>query len=305
MHIAESVDRTGIAGCPHGLIRLDADQSHGFAVSYLMLVFIHLNKTGGSTVNHILRSSYGMGHCSVQPWHSEWNGPPFSNADLQRLRKLYPNLKSISGHRVVGYEDLKSKDQDLRYFTIMRDPVKASASSFQHKKQISGKSASFEEWIQEDWTHNRQTKMIAGVEDVNEAVRIIEKKKIFVGLTEHFDESMILLKYLVARDLSISYRWVNVAPSSSIAQNLLTSKRNLKILEEANQLDLELWNYIRTEIFPAYRKEYGPALGAALERFKQAKPGRFNERKVAASRLKVHLLYRPLLFLSRKGLRIV
>ena len=167
-----------------------------------MLVFIHLNKTGGSTVNHILRSSYGTGHCSVQPWHSEWKGPPFSNADLQRLRKLYPNLKSISGHRVVGYENLEVNGEELKYFTVMRDPLKASASSFQHKKQVSGKSDSFEEWMQ-GWTHNRQTKKIAGVEDVNEAA------------------------------------------------------------------------------------------------------DRFNERKGAASRLKVHLLYKPLLFLSRKGLWVV
>ncbi len=270
-----------------------------------MLVFIHLNKTGGSTINHILRSTYGAGHCAVQPWQSEWKGPEFSNADLQRLRKLYPHLKSISGHRVVGYEDLADNGAGLNYFTIMRDPLKASASSFQHKVQISGKSESFEEWIQQDWTRNRQTKMIAGLEDVDEAIKVIERKNIFVGLTEHFDESIILLKALVAGDLNISYRRVNVAPSTSIAQNLLATPRTRQILEEAHKVDLELWNHVRTEIFPAYREEYGPTLGSALEDFSHAQPGKFNELNVAASRLKVHLLYRPLLYLSRKGIRVV
>lgn len=270
-----------------------------------MLVFVHLNKTAGSTVNQILRSSYGTQHCSVQPWHSEWGGAPFSKADLQRLRRLYPNLKSISGHRVVGYEDLAVNGAELKYFTVMRDPVKASASSFQHKKQISGKPESFEEWIEKDWTRNRQTKMIAGVEDVNEAIRMIEKKEIFVGLTEHFDESMVLLKGLVAGELDIAYRRVNVAPSSSIAEDLLTTRRTREILEEAHQVDTELWNYVRREIFPTYREEYGSKYEETLDRFKQGQPGRFNEWNVAASRMKVHLLYRPLLFLSRKGLPIV
>lgn len=270
-----------------------------------MLVFIHLNKTAGSTLNHILRSSYGTGHCAVEPWHSKWAGPPFSNTDLHRLLKLYPNPKSISGHRVVGYEDLDPNGRDLSYLTIMRDPVKASASSFQHKKQISGKSDSFEKWIEQGWTRNRQTKQIAGIEDVNAAVRIIEQKRIFVGLTEHFDESLVLLRGLVASELNISYKRINVAPSRSIADDLLATRRTREILEEAHQVDIELWNHVRTEIFPSYRAEYGPTLRAAVEGFTAGQPGKFNNWKIAASRLKVYSLYKPLLFLSRKGVRVI
>jgi hypothetical protein len=270
-----------------------------------MLVFIHLNKTGGSTVNHVLRSSYGAGHCPVQPWHAKWKGRAFSNADLQRLRRIYPRLRSISGHRVVGYEDLDAGNDRLDYFTMMRDPVKASVSSYQHKIQISGKTDSFEAWIEQDWTRNRQTKQIAGTEDAGEAIRIIERKQIFVGLTEHFNESLLLLNSLVANDLNISYRRVNVAPSSSIARELLSSKRALRILHEAHGADIELWNYARREIFPGYRKEYGPALADSLLRYDAGLPGSFNEWNVAVSRMKAHLVYRPLLFLSRKGIRLV
>lgn len=270
-----------------------------------MLAFIHMNKTGGATLNRILRSSYGTRHCSVEPWQSRWAGPPFSNEDLQRLLKIYPNPRSISGHRVVGYEHLEVNGSQPDYFTLLRDPIKASASSFQHKKQISGKPETFEEWIQKHWTRNRQTKMLAGTEDVSEAIRIIEKKRIFVGLTEHYDESLILLKSLVAPDLNISYRRVNVAPSSDIAQRLLADDRSVQILNEAHEKDLELWEYARTEIFPSQRKEYGEALAQAVERFQRSLPGRFNEVNVLASRLKVYGIYKPLLFLSRKGLRVV
>ncbi len=271
-----------------------------------MLVHIHQNKTGGSTVNHVLRSSYGTRHCAVEPWHPNiWEDPPFTNDDLDRIRRLYPRLRSIAGHRVVGYQDLEPRGEEIEYFSLIRDPVKASASSFQHKKQISGKPDEFDQWIQQDWTRNRQTKMIAGVEDVNEAIRIIEKKNIFVGLTEHFDESLVLLKALVAPDLNISYRKVNVAPRRTIADDLLSTQRTLDILHEAHQVDLELWNYVRNELFPSYRQEFGPSLETAVEEYTRTLPGKFNEFNVAASRLKVHLVYRPLRFLSRKGLRIV
>ena len=51
--------------------------------------------------------------------------------------------------------------------------------------------------------------------------------------------------------------------------------------------------------------EYGAGLQEAIERFDAMQPGAFNEWNIAASRIKAHLLYRPLLFLSRKGLRLV
>src|SRR3990170_5553097 len=164
-----------------------------------MLVFIHINKTAGSTVRYILRSSFGIHHCEVEPWHAQWTGSPFSTQDLQRLRKLYPRLESIGGHRVTGYVDLQENGTEFKYFTFMRDPLKTCASRFQYNVQYRGKKdLVFEEWIQRDWPRNHQTKMIAGVADVDEAIRIIQAKNIFVGLTEHFDESTVLLKALLA-----------------------------------------------------------------------------------------------------------
>src|ERR671922_166082 len=100
-----------------------------------MLIFIHINKTGGNTLNHILRSSYGMRHCAVEPWHGLWGGPPFSAEDLQRVRKFYPNLKSIGGHRITGYVDYRPNGSELKYFTLMRDPLKRCASRFQFNVQ--------------------------------------------------------------------------------------------------------------------------------------------------------------------------
>lgn len=271
-----------------------------------MLVFIHINKTAGRTVRYILRSSFGLRHCEVEPWHAQWTDPPFSSADLQRLRWLYPKLESIAGHRIKGYVNLEYDGTEFRYFTFMRDPLKTCASRFQYNVDYRGKKELvFEEWIENDWTRNQQTKMIAGVPDVNEAIRIIQKKNIFVGLTEQFDESMLLLKSLVENRLKISYKRVNVARSNALAESLLSNERTRQILTEANQADLELYDFVKHNILPTFQCEYGPALEADVADYQRTQDRKFNILNLELSRLKQFMLYKPLLYLYRKGVNLV
>lgn len=268
-----------------------------------MLVFIHINKTAGRTVRYILRSSFGPRHCEVEPWHAPGTGPPFSTQDLQLLRKLYPNLESIAGHRVTGYGDLRENGTEFRYFTFMRDPLKTCASRFQYNVQYRGKKdLVFQEWIQNDWTRNSQTKKIAGTADVDEAIRIIRDKNVFVGLVERFDESMVMLKALMANDLDIAYRRVNVARDNSIKERLLSAESTRQMLIEANEADLELYDFVTRELYPGFQAEYGPSLEADVARYLQTQRGSFNSWNLALSRLKQYLFYKPILYLYRRGL---
>src|SRR3990172_5630788 len=114
-----------------------------------MLVFIKIKKTAGRTVRYILRSSYGSRHCEVEPWHAPSEDPPFSTSDLRRLRRLYPDLVSIAGHRLTGYVDLDGQGVDFTYLTFLRDPLKMSASRFQYQVDYRKKRALvFDEWIE-------------------------------------------------------------------------------------------------------------------------------------------------------------
>jgi hypothetical protein len=271
-----------------------------------MLVFIHINKTGGRTARYILRSSFGLRHCEVQPWHARWKGAPFSMQDLHRVRKLYPNLKSIAGHRVTGHVDLQEDGREFRYFTLMRDPLTSCASRFQYQVNVSKKHKNlvFEDWIQQDTVRNYQTKWIAGVDDVSEAIRIIHDKNIFVCMTERYDESLLLLKRLVANDLNIAYRRVNVARDNAIKERLLTTDSTRKMLIEAQRADLELYDYVRHGLFPTYQKEYGPSLEADVANYQQTRENNFNYWNLTLSRLKQYMLYKPLVYLYRRGVTI-
>lgn len=271
-----------------------------------MLVFIHINKTAGRTVRYILRSSFGVRHCEAEPWLAPESDGHFTADDLCRLRKLYPHLESIAGHRVTGYIDLPQNGSPLQYFTFLREPLKTCASRFQYNVQYrKKKNLVFEEWIQRDWTRNSQTKLIAGVPDANKAIEIIQKKNIFVCLTERFDESMLLLKALVANDLNISYKPVNVARDNNIAERLLSTESTRQLLIEANQADLELYNYVKKELYPSFQREYGPNLESDVIEYQKNREKNFNTRNITLSRLKQFLIYKPLLYMNRRGVRIV
>jgi hypothetical protein len=188
----------------------------------------------------------------------------------------------------------------------MRDPLKTCASRFQYNIQYRGKKdLVFEEWIQREWTRNHQTKMIAGEADVSAAIGILRSKHVFVGMTERFDESLVLLKALVAERLNLSYKPVNVARANNLAQQLLCDGRTRQMLVEANQADLELYDFVSNDLYPAFQREYGASLEADVVDYQRTRPSTFNYRNLTLSRLKQFLLYRPLLYLNRRGIPVV
>ena len=80
---------------------------------------------------------------------------------------------------------------------------------------------------------------------------MIESREMFVGLTERFDESLVLLRALRAPDLDIDYEAVNVARRNSIASDLLSNPGTRQAIVEANREDLELYSYVEAELYEA------------------------------------------------------
>ena len=99
-----------------------------------------------------------------------------------------------------------------------------------------------------------QTQRIGGTTSAADAIATIEKREMFVGLTERFDESMVLLRALVAPDLDIRYERANVAKSSRIAKELLSDPVTRQMIVEANQGDLELYEYVLRELYPRFQR---------------------------------------------------
>jgi hypothetical protein len=270
------------------------------AVSRPLLVFVHINKTAGTTMRYILRSSYGPRHCDVEPWHGAWSDPPFSTADLQRVRKLYPRLASIAGHRISGHVDLEEPGTDFRYLTFLREPVALCASRFQYQLDYRKKqNLVFEEWIEKDWVRDAQTQRIGGTADPHDAIAVLRRKAIFVGLTERFDESIVLLRALRAPDLDIAYAPVNVAKSSDLATRLLADRRTHEMIVDANQADLELYEHVMREVYPAQQREFGASLSGSVAAFREEARKGYDRRNLALYGLKQRMLLKPTIRLYR------
>lgn len=262
-----------------------------------MLAFLHIMKTAGTTVNYILRRSFGLHHCDVHPLKKE--SPFFSAEDFLDLRRLYPTIASISSRELRVYSDLKKVIPDIRFFTFLRDPISRTASHFQYQLQHNKKNLSFEHWIHQEDIQNYQTTRIASGGDLEVAKTMLRERFLFVGLVENFDESLILLNSRCQYQLNICCQRKNEAPNNLIKNKILNDPKARRLLEMANNVDLLLYDFVKNELYPTYRLQYGPTLemDVAAMRDRNIISGlNFN---LPLHFLKRRLVYTPHLYYSR------
>jgi hypothetical protein len=260
-----------------------------------MLAFVHIEKTAGITINWILRRSFGLRHCDVLPWRK--GADFFSAEDYRRIQRLYPRIESLAGHDVKPYSDLDQVRPDIRYFTFVREPLARCASHYQYQIQVMGKRVSFEDWINTERYRNWQTKKLAGKADLDASIRTLKGKFIFVGLSERFDESLVVFKNRASSySLNVRYNSRNVATDNKIKNQLLGDSRTKACLVEANNLDLSLYEFVSQELYPRQKQEYGDTLSSDLAAFQQANHGLPIDWNLISSFLKRRLVYNPILY---------
>jgi hypothetical protein len=123
----------------------------------------------------------------------------------------------------------------------------------------------------------------------------------FVGLVEYFDESLMLLrKKCIDRPLNILYHSKHVASKNAIKNQLMSDSKTRKHLEEANRVDLLLYDFAKAELYEKYRIDYGGTLDLDVLNFRMLN-SRFIDinGKLLLQFLKRRLFYRPVLFCYR------
>jgi len=132
-----------------------------------MLIFLHILKTGGSTLQSILQKQY-----------SEWilineNEKVLNNEKTNKLliEKNIEDVKCLFGHFPYGIH--KQFFKPYQYITFLRDPVDRVISLYYYIKNTKGHSmynsmqeVSFEEFVsREEYQHlvsNHQTGYLSG-----------------------------------------------------------------------------------------------------------------------------------------------
>ncbi len=260
-----------------------------------MLAFVHIRKTGGSTIDMILRQSFGSSHFRIRLGRKRSSNPIATATEIRRCRWIYWKMKCISGHGIVPHSDLDSLERQIRYFTFLREPLTRCASDYQFRVTRGGLKKPFHEWVRSEIAANQQTLKIAGVPSAEAAIEMIRSKIGFVGVLERFEESLVLFEQWAKEpSLDIRYRAKNVAANSRLKRQLLSNPQTLGLLREANQEDLKLYRYVVDEHLVEATKAYQGDLKKAVGRFREANdPPPVLPRQLGSMLLR-EVVYKPL-----------
>jgi hypothetical protein len=278
-----------------------------------MYAFIHIEKTAGSTLTGILRRSFGTRHCDIRLGRASRKlgardvRPCVEKADLQRVQRLYPHLDCIAGHSVKPYGGLGAPSSDIRFFTFLRDPAARYISHYLNRARVYDRDA-FDKWVASSWTQNWQTKKIAGVPDADRAIEMMQQRIGFVGLTERFDESLLLLgQWLAEPGFRAEYRRVNQLEKKRRARDVVREQTDTSYLKtdyarqriaEANAEDQKLYDYVVTRLYPRQVAAYRGELAADLQRLRQRNQSAGRLREPAWPAFYRNCVYKPLLRLG-------
>jgi len=223
--------------------------------------FVHIPKTGGTTVKFILRNSTLFRHCDLQTLTPR---TPATIEDLKFMKKFFFfGLNSIAGHQLRPW--ILNLPVNLSFFTMLREPVQRSISHYQHLKrarQRRGTDITFEDFIRTERFSNCQVRHIAGCPDLEKAKNHLRNSFFFVGLMERFDESMRVLQKLFPYPLRLEYLPRHVSKNTEVKEKILSNPVWCDMLLECNRLDTELYVFVRDELYPALRAQVGIAADA-------------------------------------------
>ncbi|MFW5983072.1 MAG: sulfotransferase family 2 domain-containing protein [bacterium] len=210
------------------------------------ICFIHIERAGGTTLHHIFQNNFPLSYLVLYPRYGKSSkyGYEFSSDQLRKLTKTLPFIKGIGGHTTRAYLNYESaiNKKDIYYITFLRDPVKRYISHFNFQLYRKNINWSIEEFTERKEFNNFQTKRIAGEPNLDKAKKILDNKIDFIGITEKFDESLLLLQNEM-KYLNVHYRKYNeIKNNQKITIDDFSQKIKEKILN-INAKDIELYNF--------------------------------------------------------------
>lgn len=217
-------------------------------------IFVHVPKAAGTTVHGILEQNYS-------PWRQ------FSfRAPRQRALEKFEGLSSVARSRLelikghCGYGLHDSVSSPVRYFTMLRDPVKRVVSEYYYIRRNS--KPSFHKLLNEQkiglgdyverniGTDNLHLRFLtfrelesapagpAKEEWLEVACKRLKEDFAFVGIVEKFDESMLLLQQSLNLK-SVNYLKSNARPGGGVKED----SSILALIEKQERLDIKLYNF--------------------------------------------------------------
>ena len=214
------------------------------------LIFLHIPKTAGTTLNRIIEWQYS-------PFAIFTMDPYRIRATPERLKRLPEGrrrrLRVVRGHLFYGIHEFLP--QGATYITMLREPVARVLSAYYfilrrplhplHRK-LKRERLGVEDCLRLfPHRHNLQCRLIAGVKDTatgDERLLDIAKENLtksfsVVGICERFEESLILMAKTFGWEVPF-YENQKVSKRRSMVEPKLAD-----LIREYNRLDDELYEF--------------------------------------------------------------
>jgi len=244
------------------------------------LIFLHIPKTAGTTINNILENNY--------PINSRFYINPSNTKESRSILAEMPeesksNIRLLYGHMGFGWHNLLPTK--CNYITFLRDPVERVVSHYNYVKFrldhkhylreiVERENMGISEYVSSgvcDELNNGQVRLLTGIEDslqvpygeskfeygfnnreyLDMALNNLSEHFAFVGIQSEFDKSLVLLRHKHQLIKNIKYKARNVGAKRYAKVN--PTEADLALIRKYNILDLELYNLIRTNFDSEWR----------------------------------------------------
>lgn len=249
-------------------------------MDYDNLIFLHIPKAAGSTLHPVLERHYSKRtRHTIQPGRTD---------DFKCLTSdEYHRIRLLKGHMPFGMHEYLSGRS--RYVTLLRHPAERVVSHYYyvkrrpvhqlHKLVRDGMSlADYASTGLSGELDNGQVRLLSGHDQdippghctrdlLDTAKSNIEQHFAVVGLTERFDESLVLMAIELGWNWTPYYLNRNVTKDKPIAKQI--DPVAFKAIEAANPLDFELYEWASRR-FQDQLDQHKPDVAERLARLDRA-----------------------------------
>jgi Galactose-3-O-sulfotransferase len=256
------------------------------------VIFLHIGKTAGTTMRRVLRRQFPASQTLlIRNRAIKERDPDAQGLRREQTLRFFAEMpeseraraRLILAHTVFGLHE--SVPGPSTYITMLRDPVSLTMSQFHYvvrnpnhplHAEATAEGATLESYVTGGSAleaDNSQVRAISGdldtpfgrctLEMLDRAKRNVEERFSFVGLTERFDESLVLLRRTFGWKPPY-YVAANVTPSSRKAP---VPQETRAIIEEMNALDRQLYDWAADRFARAI--ESSPGFDEELHRFRR------------------------------------
>ncbi len=223
------------------------------------VIFLHIPKTAGSTLLHILQRAYKPEN-RLFIEDDSIHEPERVLSSMSNAQKR--EIALLAGHVEFGIHTWLP--QPATYFTILRHPIERIISDYYflhqtphhplHDQVVNGQ-ISLQEYVDIPLVmDNSQTRMLAGawrqsggpctVKTLQKANENIQTHFSLIGLTEHFDESLVLLQRRFGWKSILYHSPLNKTANRPHLKDL--PKKTVEAIIRANEYDLDLYTFAQT-----------------------------------------------------------